>query len=69
MSEVVNNQNLKERLELLTKKAFALYNRVLNQYQVGNNFLQMVPVIVQLEAEIKKIDEFQTCLVVSPFRF
>ncbi len=35
MSSAVNNQNLKDNLELLAKKAFALYKSVVNHRMVG----------------------------------
>ncbi len=62
MSSAVNNQNLKDDLELLAKKAFALYKSVINHYPVANDPFQTVAIIVQLEAELKQIDEFQTCV-------
>jgi len=64
MSQEVNNQNLKEQMELLAKNAFALYDEVISHHPEANDPLQKSIILRQLEPEIKKIAEYQNCIAI-----
>lgn len=49
-------------MELLVTKAFALYDELMRLYPTENDPLQISTRISQLEPEIKKIAEYQTCV-------
>lgn len=61
----VNNQKLKDNMELLAEKAFALYNKVLKlngQSPITADAFQISIMINGLAYDINRFEEFKTCV-------
>jgi hypothetical protein len=65
MDTKVNNKELKDCLEILTKKTFDFYNRALSQYPASDDPVPNIFVINQLENEVKNLDEYKSCIEIG----
>src|SRR5258708_36282870 len=65
MSNHINNPELRNNLELLAKKAFTLYNKVLKlngQSPTTTDTFQISIMIDGLAYDINRFEEFKTCV-------